>query len=116
MVSDPWLQGMRCPDNTHKPSFHVNTSTISKHSAGKGTGSGQKGACATPMEEMMTKEEFFECLQSAMRAGIFDTFAGSASANSPVGKGGNSSKSGGGGGSGTSGVGGTKRKKGRKQW
>lgn len=93
----------------------MNMDTISKHSGGKGTGSGQKGAWEPPsMEEMMTEEEFFEWLQNAMQAGVFENFAGSPSADSPMGKGGNSSKSGSTGPS--SGGGSKRRKKGRKQW
>lgn len=104
---------MRCQANTHKPSFHVNTNAISKQ-AGKGTGSGQKWARVPPsMEETMTEDEFFEWLQNAVQAGVFDNFGGSSSADSPMGRGGNSSK--GGSSSGPSGGGSSKRKKGRKQ-
>lgn len=110
------MQGMRCPADTHKPSFHVNTNMISKQSGGKGTGSGQKGAWEPPsVEEMMTEEELFEWLQNAMQAGIFENFAGSASADSPMGKGGNSSKSGGGSSGPSSGGGSKWKKKRRKQ-
>ncbi|OWM71078.1 hypothetical protein CDL15_Pgr011205 [Punica granatum] len=110
-------QGMRCPANTHKPSFHVNTSATFKHSAGKGTGSGQKGARVPPsMEETMTEEEFFEWLQNAVQAGVFDNVSGSSSADSPTGKGGNSSKSASSGAPSSGGGGAKKKKKGRKQW
>ncbi|XP_058211838.1 uncharacterized protein LOC131324026 [Rhododendron vialii] len=34
-------QGMRSPVNTHKPSFHVNTSFKAKHNNGKGTSPGR---------------------------------------------------------------------------
>ncbi|KAK4786815.1 hypothetical protein SAY86_010648 [Trapa natans] len=102
-------QGMRCQANTHKPSFHVNTNAISKQT-GKGTGPGQKrGQVPPPMEEPMTEEEFFEWLQAAVQTGVFDTFGGSSSSDSPVDKGGNNSNSG------PSGGGSSKRKKGRKQ-
>ncbi|KAF5195384.1 Dnaj-like protein [Thalictrum thalictroides] len=37
-------QGMRCPANAHKPSFHVNTSVASKHGTTKGGNSGQRGS------------------------------------------------------------------------
>ncbi|KAM7488024.1 hypothetical protein LguiB_025508 [Lonicera macranthoides] len=104
-------QGMRCPVNTHKPSFHVNTSiTTSKHNnTAKGTSSGQKGRVPTSnMEETMTEEEFMEWLQNAMQAGMFENFAaGAAASDSP----GSSSKGGGGGGAST----GKRKKKGKKQ-
>ncbi|KAL5184452.1 DnaJ subfamily C member 14 [Glycine soja] len=73
-------QGMRCPANTHKPSFHVNTNLMSKHNSGKGTSSGQRGGhMPTPnIEETMTDEELFEWLQNAVHAGAFDNFSGTA--------------------------------------
>lgn len=109
------LQGMRCPANTHKPSFHVNTSVTSKHNGSKGTSSGQKGGMPTPnMEENMTEEEFFEWLQNAVQAGMFDTCGGSTSAESPSAKAGNFSKSGGT--NSGSGSGSKRKKKGKKQW
>ncbi|KAF2312711.1 hypothetical protein GH714_039728 [Hevea brasiliensis] len=49
-------EGMRCPANTHKPSFHVNTSVTSKGSS-SGQSSGRMPA--SNMEETMTEEEFF---------------------------------------------------------
>ncbi|KAG2721254.1 hypothetical protein I3760_02G072900 [Carya illinoinensis] len=107
-------QGMRSPANTHKPSFHVNTSVTSKHSSGKGTSSGQKGGRmpASNMEESMTEEEFLEWLQNAVQAGMFDNFSGSTSSESPSGRTGNGTKS-----SGSNGGSANKRKKkGKKQW
>ncbi|TQD74253.1 hypothetical protein C1H46_040214 [Malus baccata] len=67
-------QGMRCPANTHKPSFHVNTSVTSKHNTGKGTSSGQRGGRMPTLnlEENMTEEEFFEWLQNAVQTGMFE--------------------------------------------
>ncbi|KAJ4968257.1 hypothetical protein NE237_014958 [Protea cynaroides] len=106
-------QGMQCPANTHKPSFHVNTSIISKHSNAKQTGSGQKGGGMPSfnMEENLTEEEFFEWLQNAMQSGMFEAAGGSSSTGSPTSQTGNYSKSG------ASGSGNSKRKKkGRKQW
>ncbi|KAK1318487.1 hypothetical protein QJS10_CPB04g01033 [Acorus calamus] len=100
-------QGMRCPANTHKPSFHVNTSiTSSKHSGSKGaTGSGHK-APTTNLEESMTEEEFLEWLQNAVQSGMFEVNGMSGmSGESPLAKAGSSSKSGG-----------KKKKKGKKQW
>ncbi|XP_040990979.1 uncharacterized protein LOC121238209 [Juglans microcarpa x Juglans regia] len=107
-------QGMRCPANTHKPSFHVNTSVTSKHNSGKGTSSGQRGGQvpASNMEESMTEEEFFEWLQNAVQAGMFDNFSGSTSNESPSGRTGSGSKSGGG----NSGSANKRKKKGKKQW
>ncbi|KAK6930318.1 Cleavage inducing molecular chaperone, Jiv [Dillenia turbinata] len=103
-------QGMRCPANSHKPSFHVNTSLTSKHS--KGPSSGQRGGMPTPnMEETMTEEEFFEWLQNAVQAGMFDA-AGSSSTETPSAKAGSGSKSAGSG----SGSGSKRKKKGKKQW
>ncbi|KAF6156610.1 hypothetical protein GIB67_014589 [Kingdonia uniflora] len=72
-----WCQGMRCPANTHKPSFHVNTSITSKYGgATKGSGgSGQRGAAGIPMtdlDESMTEEELMEWFQKAMQSGMFE--------------------------------------------
>lgn len=114
-------QGMRCPANTHKPSFHVNASLMSKHNSGKGTGSGQRGGrIPTPnIEETMTEEEFFEWLQNAVQAGVFDNFSGTApessspkSANGMKNPG-NGTGSGGASGSSSSSK---RKKKGKKQW
>ncbi|GLT71148.1 hypothetical protein SLA2020_431860 [Shorea laevis] len=109
-------QGMRCPANTHKPAFHVNTSVTSKPNGGKGTSSGQRGGRMPPsnMEESMTEEEFFEWLQNAVQAGVFDNVSGSTSTESPPGRSGNGTKS-----SGSSNGGGSankRKKKGKKQW
>ncbi|KAL9407582.1 hypothetical protein AB3S75_046179 [Citrus x aurantiifolia] len=110
-------QGMRCPANTHKPSFHVNTSVTSKHNTSKGTSSGQRGGRMPPpnLEETMTEDEFLEWLQNAVQAGLFDNFSGSTSTDSPTAKAGSSSKS-----SGTAANGGSssnkRKKKGKKQW
>ncbi|KAL3812250.1 hypothetical protein ACJIZ3_013518 [Penstemon smallii] len=101
-------QGMRCPANSHKPAFHVNTNVVSKNSHTKGTSSGQRGSgIPTPnMEETMTEEEFFEWLQNAAQSGAFENFAG----ESPPGF---NSKSGG---SNSSSAGSKRKKKGKKQW
>ncbi|KAL2459751.1 Chaperone DnaJ-domain superfamily protein [Forsythia ovata] len=105
-------QGMRCPVNTHKPSFHVNTSVMSKNNNGKGSSSGQSrgGNPTHNMEETMTEEEFFEWLQNAMQSGMFENFAGSSTSdgpptrNAPKTEGGNSSS-----------AGSKRKKKGKKQ-
>ncbi|KAF2310311.1 hypothetical protein GH714_007698 [Hevea brasiliensis] len=103
-------QGMRCPANTHKPSFHVNTSVTAKHNTSKGSSSGQRsGRMPTSnMEETMTEEEFFEWFQNAVQAGVFDNFNGGAAAESPSPK---SSGNGNGSNSGNK-----RKKKGKKQW
>ncbi|CAJ1963122.1 unnamed protein product [Sphenostylis stenocarpa] len=113
-------QGMRCPANTHKPSFHVNASLMSKNNSGKGTSSGQRGGrMPTPnIEESMTEEEFFEWLQNAVQAGVFDNFNGTAP-ESPSPKPGNGMKSPGsssGAGASASGSSTKRKKKGKKQW
>ncbi|KAL9240615.1 hypothetical protein vseg_014813 [Gypsophila vaccaria] len=98
-------QGMRCPANSHKPSFHVNTN-VTKNSHGKGS----------KMEENMTEDEFFEWLHTAMQSGTFENFAGnetpqtSTKASSKTGTG--PTPSSGGGSSSNS----KRKKKGKKQW
>ncbi|XP_011019427.1 PREDICTED: dnaJ homolog subfamily C member 14-like isoform X2 [Populus euphratica] len=101
-------QGMRCPANSHKPSFHVNTSITSKHNTSKGSSSGQRsGWMPSPkMEETMTEQELFEWLQKAVQAGEFDNYSSGISNDNPSAKAGNGPKSGGGGSSS-----GNKRKK-----
>ncbi|GAB4842972.1 hypothetical protein Ancab_012950 [Ancistrocladus abbreviatus] len=104
-------QGMRCPANSHKPTFHVNTS-VTKHSHGKGTPSSQRGGIPPNVDGNMTQEEFFEWLQNAVQAGMFDNFAGGNSSDGTPMKAGNGSKSGVSGGN----SGSKKKKKGKKQW
>ncbi|KAK3148862.1 hypothetical protein QOZ80_3AG0209670 [Eleusine coracana subsp. coracana] len=96
-------QGMRCPANTHKPSFHINASMAKQ--SGKGKGSGVPSG--TNMDGEMNEEEFFEWLQNAVQSGMFETtFRGQSEPPSP--------------GSGSNGKGGSnsnkKKKKGKKQW
>ncbi|KAK7246239.1 hypothetical protein RIF29_41100 [Crotalaria pallida] len=110
-------QGMRCSANTHKPSFHVNTSVMSKHNPGKGASSGQRGGRMPPppnFEETMTEEEFFEWLQNAAQAGAFDNFNGDTAAENPSTKSGNGMKNPGS--SSANGGGSSKRKKKGKKW
>ncbi|KAF9677185.1 hypothetical protein SADUNF_Sadunf08G0081600 [Salix dunnii] len=107
-------QGMRCPANSHKPSFHVNTSVTSKHNTSKGSSSGQRSGWMLPpkMEETMTEEELFEWLQKAVQTGEFDNYSAGTSNESPSANAGNGPKSGRGGSSN-----GNKRKlNGKKQW
>ncbi|CAL2226623.1 unnamed protein product [Prunus armeniaca] len=108
-------QGMRCPANTHKPSFHVNTSVTSKHNTGKGASSGQRGGrMPASMEENMTEEEFFEWLQNAVQTGMFENFSAGTSTESPSAKSGNgTTKSSSGSNSGSANK---RKKKGKKQW
>lgn len=110
-------QGMRCPVNTHKPSFHVNTSVTSKHTSGKGMNNGQRGGGIPSNMEAMTEEEFVEWLQNAVHAGMFDNFA-EGNSDSPNARAGSGSKGGATnpGGGGASSTGGKRKKKGKKQW
>ncbi|XP_009393158.2 uncharacterized protein LOC103978924 isoform X1 [Musa acuminata AAA Group] len=98
-------QGMKCPANTHKPSFHVNTS-LTKQTSSKGSGSAPRGGGATSNnEEAITEEEFFEWLQNAMQSGMFEANNNSTTNESPSPGNGSCSK-------------GSfkKKKKGKKQW
>ncbi|KAI8002848.1 hypothetical protein LOK49_LG08G03374 [Camellia lanceoleosa] len=98
-------QGMRCPVNTHKPSFHVNTSLASKHD--NSGSAGQRGGASPNLEESIPAE-FFEWLQNAAQTGMFENFAGFTSSESPAAGDQNFSKSGGGSSSGK------RKKKGKK--
>ncbi|KAJ6847223.1 uncharacterized protein M6B38_281285 [Iris pallida] len=106
-------QGMRCPANTHKPSFHVNTGLSSKQhsSSSKGTSSthrsgGGGGMPSANGDEPMTEEELFEWLQNAMQSGCFEASGGGTSNGSPSSKSGSTSKS----------SSAKRRRKGKKQW
>ncbi|XP_062108847.1 uncharacterized protein LOC133819581 [Humulus lupulus] len=108
-------QGMRCPANTHKPSFHVNTSLTTKHNVGKGSSSGQKGGKmpTTNVEDCRTEEEFFEWLQNAVQSGMFENMnGGNATNDSPSSKPGNNSAKSGGSNNNSS----NKKKKKGKKW
>ncbi|KAL6522916.1 hypothetical protein OROHE_016763 [Orobanche hederae] len=105
-------QGMRCPVNTHKPTFQVNTNIVTKNNDhAKGSTSGQRGGIPVPnIDEAMTEEEFFEWMQNAVQSGLFDNFSGSTS-ESPSGVNNNPN------GCSNSSSGSSKRKKkGKKQW
>lgn len=107
-------QGLRCPANTHKPTFHVNTNLISKNGRAKGTGFGQRGGASTSapnMEDTMTEEEFFEWFKNATQSGMFDNVAGNTS-ETPTGF---DPKTSGAAGS-SSGSSSKRKKKGKKQW
>ncbi|KAL8484725.1 hypothetical protein ACS0TY_027141 [Phlomoides rotata] len=101
-------QEMRCPVNTHKPSFHVNTSVVSKNAHAKGPSSSQRGGGMPPpnMEETMSEEEFFEWLQNAVQSGMFENFPGESSSGASPKSGGSNSSSGNS----------KRKKKGKKQW
>ncbi|XP_010482236.1 PREDICTED: uncharacterized protein LOC104760939 [Camelina sativa] len=96
-------QGMRCPANTHKPSFHVNmNATASKR--GTSGSSGQRGNQRMPNtnpDETMTEDEFYKWLQNAVQAGMFDNASESPSSATASSTSSSSSK---------------KKKKGKKQW
>lgn len=64
------------------------------------------------MEETMTEEEFFEWLQNAVQAGVFDNVNGGTATESPTTKSGNGMKNPGS----SSGSGNKRKKKGKKQW
>lgn len=100
------LQGMRCPANTHKPSFHVNAS-IAKQSNGKGSTSAQRGGKVpngTNMDGGLNEEEFFEWFQNAVNSGMFGAQGEPTSPGSGSNAKGSSSSSS------------KKKKKGKKQW
>ncbi|XP_057868886.2 uncharacterized protein LOC131075937 isoform X1 [Cryptomeria japonica] len=69
-------QGMKCTPNTHKPTFHINTTIMGKGPA-CGRSQGYKdtanGGMATNFNENMTEEEFFKWLANAMATGTFDS-------------------------------------------
>jgi DnaJ family protein C protein 14 len=96
-------QGMRCPANTHKPSFHVNMNATAAKRGTSGS-SGQKGNQRMPNtnpDETMTEEEFYEWLQNAVQSGMFDNARENPSSATASSTSSSSSK---------------KKKKGKKQW
>ncbi|CAN6467294.1 unnamed protein product [Victoria cruziana] len=96
-------KGMRCPVNTHKPSFHVNTSVASKHNTRGGGSAHRTGTMPPSMDETMTEEAFFEWLQNAMQSGVFQSNDTSESSTAKNSNGPKSSAS-------------KKKKRGKKQW
>ncbi|XP_068663862.1 uncharacterized protein [Aristolochia californica] len=76
-------QGMRCPANTHKPSFHVNASIVSKQNNKASSSASHKDGPSLNMDEPMTEEEFYEWLQNAVKSGMFET-SNSPSENTPA--------------------------------
>ncbi|XP_068659239.1 uncharacterized protein [Aristolochia californica] len=97
-------QGMRCPANTHKPSFHVNASIVSKQSNKASSSTSHKGGPSLNMDEPMTEDEFYEWLQNAVQSGMFET--SNSPTESTAAKGASCSKS----------NTGKKKRKGKKQW
>ncbi|XP_062214073.1 uncharacterized protein LOC133915081 [Phragmites australis] len=103
-------QGMRCPANTHKPSFHVNAS-LAKQSSGKGSTSAQRGGGIpndANMDGGINEEEFFEWLQNAVQSGMFETTFRAQSDSPSPGSGSNAK--------GSSSNSSRKKRKGKKQW
>lgn len=101
-------QGMRCPANTHKPSFHVNAS-LAKQGSGKGSTSAHRGGGVpngANMDGGIDEEEFFEWLQNAVQSGMFETFGAQSEQPPSPGSGSNAKSSGGS----------RKKRKGKKQW
>lgn len=103
-------QGMKCPANTHKPSFHVNAS-LAKQGGGKGGTSGPRGGGVpnVPNMDAGMDEEFFEWLQNAVQSGMFETGV----QGEPPSPGSESNAKGSSGGGGSSNK---KKRKGKKQW
>lgn len=109
-------QGMRCPANTHKPSFHVNTNLSSKYTPsakGGASSSSQRAGESVPnadINENMTEEEILEWLQNLMKSSTFESNSSNDSSNSDA----STTKSGGG--SSFSSNSFKKKRKGKKQW
>ena len=104
-----FFQGMRCPANTHKATFHVNAN-MAKQSSGKGSTSAQRGGKAPSgvnMDGGLNEEEFFEWFQNAVNSGMFETAFGAQGDRTSPGNGSNAKSS-----SSSS----RKKKKGKKQW
>lgn len=100
-------QGMRCPANTHKPSFHVNAS-MAKQSSSKGSTSAQRGGKfpnGANMDGELNEEEFFEWFQNAVNSGMFETTFGTQGDPASPGNA-----------KGSNGSGNRKKRKGKKQW
>jgi len=105
-----FFQGMRCPANTHKATFHVNAS-MAKQSSGKGSTSAQRGGKAPSgvnMDGGLNEEEFFEWFQNAVNSGMFETAFGAQGGPTSPGSGSNAKSS--------SSSSSRKKKKGKKQW
>lgn len=108
-------QGMRCPANTHKATFHVNAN-MAKQSSGKASTSTQRAGKAPSGVNMdgggLNEEEFFEWFQNAVNSGMFETTFGAQGDPTSPGNGSNAKSSG----SSSSNNNSRKKKKGKKQW
>ncbi|KAG6545609.1 hypothetical protein Mapa_012963 [Marchantia paleacea] len=77
-------QGMKCPPNTHKPTFHVSTAGTGKGTARSTSRAQRPGGRSNPpdgfqfpdLDENMTEHEFFEWLENAMASGMFSDLNG----------------------------------------
>ncbi|KAH8974827.1 hypothetical protein BDL97_01G122400 [Sphagnum fallax] len=77
-------QGLKCPPNTHKPTFHVSTSGNGRgatRGSSRAAKAGDRAAVPdsfsfTKLDENMTEQEFFDWLESAMAAGLFSDLNG----------------------------------------
>lgn len=75
-----WVQcqGMKCPPNTHKPTFHVSTAGMAKNqtrgarASKAGFGNTADGLSFAHLNENMTEEEFIKWLENAMASGVFN--------------------------------------------
>jgi len=68
---------MRCPANTHRPSFHVNTTFRIAAQRSQFTRRGGGVMTHVNIDETMTEEEFFEWLRNAIQSGVFEASGGS---------------------------------------
>ncbi|XP_024521479.1 uncharacterized protein LOC112342982 [Selaginella moellendorffii] len=69
-------QGMKCPANTHKPSFFVSTQAAMGGGGGSSSKKGRKGNVAEgfpfpDMAETMNEQEFYDWFEKAMASGMF---------------------------------------------
>eukprot|EP00252_Welwitschia_mirabilis_P014878 TRINITY_DN32936_c0_g1_i1.p1 TRINITY_DN32936_c0_g1~~TRINITY_DN32936_c0_g1_i1.p1 ORF type:complete len:505 (-),score=84.79 TRINITY_DN32936_c0_g1_i1:160-1515(-) len=62
-------QGLQCPSNTHKPSFHVNATAMGKDFS---RGFNSTSGIPVNLEENMTEDELFEWFEDAVAKGMFD--------------------------------------------
>ncbi|CAM6094917.1 unnamed protein product [Calypogeia fissa] len=77
-------QGMKCPPNTHKPTFHVSTAGAGKSTTRGPSRTARGGGRANPpdgftfpdFDENMTEHEFFDWLEAAMASGMFSDVNG----------------------------------------
>eukprot|EP00249_Psilotum_nudum_P021498 c28127_g1_i2 orf=394-2814(-) len=76
---------MKCPPNTHKPTFHVSTSGNPRNKSGGSRTSKAPVENSSDnfsfgnLDENMTEQEFFEWLENAMASGVFSDANGAPS-------------------------------------